>query len=67
MCYYFDDIMEVKDINIDNFLLDKRSYKNILIYKKLMDEKPLRVIFYKVDRIIKIHDGIRYLELWYLL
>ena len=63
MCYYFDDIMEVKDINIDNFLLDKRSYKNILIYKKLMDEKPLRVIFYKVDGIIKIHDGIRYLEL----
>ena len=63
MCYYFDDIMEVKDINVDNFLLDKRSYKNILIYKKLMDEKPLRVIFYKVDGIIKIHHGIRYLEL----
>ena len=45
MCYYFDDIMEVKDINVDNFLLDKRSYKNILIYKKLMDEKTIACYF----------------------
>ena len=36
MCYYFDDIMKIEDINFDNILLDKKSYKtyeNILIYE----------------------------------
>ena len=27
-----------------------------------MDAKPLRIWFYKVDGIIKIYDGIRYLK-----
>ena len=30
-----------------------------------MDAKPLRIRFNKVDRIIKIYNGIRYLELSY--
>ena len=66
-CYYFDDIMEVEDINVDNILLDEKSYENILVYsilyKKFMDAKPLRIRFNKVDGIIKIFNGIRYLEL----
>ena len=27
-CYYFDDTMKVADINYDNILLVKKSYKN---------------------------------------
>ena len=49
------------------FNLDEKSYKNILayniLYKKFMDAKPLRIRFNKVDGIIKIFDGIGYLEL----
>ena len=26
-CYYFDDIMRIRDINFDNILLDQKSYK----------------------------------------
>ena len=43
--YYFDDIMEIEDINVDNILLDEKSYKNILlyntVYKEFMDAKLL--------------------------
>ena len=57
-CYYFDDIIEVEDINADGILLDKKSYKNILVYnilhKRFMDVKPLCIRFDKVDGIIKI-------------
>ena len=39
---------------------------NILVYnilhQNLMDAKPLRNRFNKVDGIIKFYDGIRYLE-----
>ena len=68
MCYYFDDIMEIdNDINVDRILLDEKSYENILVYeilyKKIMDVKPLWIRFKKVDGIINIYDGIRYLEL----
>ena len=66
-CYYFDDIMKVEDINVYNNLLEEKSYKNILVYnilyKKIMDAKSLRIRFDKVDLIIKIYNGIRYLEL----
>ena len=27
-CYYFDDIIRNLDIDFDNILLDKKSYKN---------------------------------------
>ena len=58
-------IMEVHDINVDRILLDEKSYKNILVYnilyKKFMDAKPFRIRFNKVDDIIKLYDGIRYL------
>ena len=55
-CYYFDDIMEVDDIYVDRISLDKKLYKNILVYnilyKKFMDTKPLHIRFKKVDGII---------------
>ena len=34
-CYYFDDIMEVEDINVDRILLDEKSFENILVYNIL--------------------------------
>ena len=60
--------MEVdEDINNDKILLDKKLYKNVLIYKllykKFIDAKPFPIKFNKVDGLIKIYNGIRYLEL----
>ena len=67
MCYYFDEMMKVEDIDVGNILLDEKSYENILVYnilyKKFMDAKPLLIRFDKVDGIIKIYHGIRYLDL----
>ena len=46
MCYYFDDIIKIEDVDID-ILIDEKSYKNILVYsvsyKSLIDSKPLRI------------------------
>ena len=43
-CYYFDDIIELEDFDLDNILIDKKSHKNILIYdisyKTLIDPQP---------------------------
>ena len=30
--YYFDGINKIEDFDFDNFLLDEKSYKNILVY-----------------------------------
>ena len=66
-CYYFDDIMKVEDINVNNTLLDEESYQNILVYnilyKTFMDAKPLRIRFNNVNGLIKIFNRIRYLVL----
>ena len=67
-CRYFDDIMKVEDIDLDNILLDKKSYENILTldisYKTFMCAKPLRIRLDEVDGIIKIYNGTRYLKLF---
>ena len=60
--------MEVDEyINVDRILLDQKSYENILVYnilyKTLLDAKPLRIRFDKVGGIIKIYNGIKYLDL----
>ena len=48
--------MDVDNINVDRILLDKKSYKNILVYdilnKNVIDANPLRIRFNKVDGII---------------
>ena len=66
-CYYFDDIMKVEDIDVNNILLDEKSYENILVfnilYKKFIDAKSLCIRFNKVNGLIKTYNGIRYLEL----
>ena len=47
--------------------MDEKSYKNILVYnivyKSLVDFKPLRIRFDKIDGFIRIYDGTRYLVL----
>ena len=48
-------------------LIDEKSHENILIYnisyKPFTGPKPLRIIFDKIDRFIRIDDGNRYLVL----
>ena len=73
-CYYFDDIMRVRDRDIDfnDILLYKKLCKekceNILIYnisyKTSTGAKPLCIRLDEIDGFIKIHDGIRYLVLF---
>ena len=44
MCYYFSDIIKLKDFDIDNILIAEKSHENILIYdisyKTLIYSKP---------------------------
>ena len=60
--YYFDDFSP------DNILIDEKSHENIMIYdvsyKILISSKSLRIRFDKLDRIIRIYDGARYLTLF---
>ena len=66
--YYFDNIIKLEDFNLDNILIEGKSHENILIYdisyKTLIDSKPLRIRFFKIDGIIRIYDGTKYLTLF---
>ena len=61
--YYLSDIIELEDFDLDNILIDENSPENMLIhdisYKTLIDPKPLRIEFDKIDGIIMIYDGTR--------
>ena len=63
-CYYFDHIIKIEKFNLDNILIDEKSYENILVYnisyKILIDSKPLRIRFDKIDGFIRVYDGTRY-------
>ena len=66
-CYQFGGIIKIDDFDLGNILMDEKSYKNILVYnivyKSLVDFKPLRIRFDKIDGFIRIYDGTRYLVL----
>ena len=66
-CYYFNDIIRFKDFDSDNILLDDKSYGIILIYdvfhKNLIGVNPLHLIFNKIDGLIRVFNGSRYLVL----
>ena len=66
--YYFNDIIEIEDFDLDNILIGEKSYENILFYnisyKILIDTKPLRIRFDKIDWFIRVYDGTRYLVLF---
>ena len=68
MCYYFDDIINLEDFDLDNILIDEKSQENIFIYdisyKTLIDPKPLRIRFDEIDGFIRIYDRTRYLTLF---
>ena len=57
-CYYFNDIIKFEDFDFDNILIDEKSYENTLIYnilyKTLIDAKPLHITFDKIDEFIRI-------------
>ena len=68
-CFYFDEIIKFEDFNLDNILIDEKSYGNILVYhvsqKIQVDVKPLVVRFDKIDGSIRVMkpDIQYYLEL----
>ena len=67
-CYCLDDIIKLEDFDLDNILIGEESHENILIYnisyKILIDPKPLRIRFIKIDGFITIYDKTRYLMLF---
>ena len=67
-CYYFDDVTKTEDFHINNILIDEKLYENILVYnisyKSLIDSKPLRIRFDKIDRFIRVYNGARYIVLF---
>ena len=67
-CYYFHDRIKLEDFDLDNILIDEKSLQSILIYnishKTLIDSKPLHSRFDKIDGLIRIYDGIRYLTMF---
>ena len=62
-------MIKIEDSGLD-ILLNKKSYKNILIYdvsyKTLLGAKPLHTAFDKVDGFIGDYDGTKYLLLFHL-
>ena len=66
--YYFHDIIKIEDFDLDNILIDEKSYKNILVcnisYKSLIDYKSLLIRFDEIDEFIRVYDGARYLLLF---
>ena len=52
-CYYFDDTIKIEHFDLDNILIDEKSSENIfvynILYKSLIDYKPLRIRFDKVE------------------
>ena len=65
-CHYFHSIIKLEDFDLDNKLIDEKSYKNILIYEisynLLLGSKPLRIRFNKTDETVRTFDGTRYLK-----
>ena len=57
---YFDDIITIEDFDFHNILLDEKSNENVLIYdvsyKTFIGAKPLRIMFDKVNRFIRVYD-----------
>ena len=63
----FDDTVKLEDFDIDNILIDCKSYENILIYdisvQTLIDLQLLGIRFDKIDGFIRIYNRNRYLTL----
>ena len=61
VCYYFDDIISGKKINVSNILLGNKIYENVSVYnvsyKTPTGPKPIRIRFNKIDGFIVSPDG----------
>ena len=53
-CYYFDDIINLEDFDLDNILIEEKSHENILIYENILIQNQR-------DGFIGIYDGTKYL------
>ena len=60
--------MKIEDFDLDNILIDEKSFKNILVYKvshkNLNGSKFRRIRFSNTDIFFRVYDGIRYLVLF---
>ena len=67
-CYYFDDIINLEDLEFDNILLDEKQSENIWVYDisyKILIGAKLRCIrFNKIEGFIRVYDATRYLVLF---
>ena len=71
--YFFDDMISIKDFDSSQLKIDKKSYKNIGIYRigyitmkdsdyvKINSVNPLYLIIGKVDGYIEENNGNKYL------
>ena len=67
MCYYFNDIIKIKDFNLDNILIDEKSYDNSFVYNISNKTWIWLLGFARFDQIyvfIRVYDGTRYLVLF---
>ena len=66
-CYYFDWIIKFGDFDLDNTLINDKSYENISVYnishRTQIGSKPLRR-FNEIDGFNRVYDGTRYLVLF---
>ena len=67
-CYYFDDMIKIEDFDLDDILIDEKWWEKILAsnisYKNLIGAKRLHIRFDKIDGLIRVYDGTRYLVLF---
>ena len=53
--------IEYNDFDLDNYLMDEKSYENILVYnvsyKTFIGAKYSRIMFDKADGLIRVYDG----------
>ena len=67
-CYYLDNIIKFEDFDFDVILIDEKLLKSNSIYNSsymtLIGSKTLCISFDKIDGVIKVYDGIKYLVLF---
>ena len=61
-------MIKIEDFDLDNTLIDEKSYENILVYnishKSLIDSKALRIRSDNINGLIEVYDRTRYLVLF---
>ena len=67
-CYYFDDIIELEDFDLNNILIGRKSYENIgvygISYKNFIGTKPMRITLNKIEQFTRDYDRTRDLVLF---